>query len=233
MKKPKFVAYYRTSTSKQGRAGLKIEVQQKAVACLVSKRKGILLTEFREVESGRMIQRPELDKGIRRCQKSGATLIIAKLDRLSRNNAFVSSLQESKIKFICADMPEVNEQTIHAIAALVQYERERASEKTKQALARAKRRGTTLGNPNLDKVRNTDTTSARIKMMANAQERNNWVGEAIAEYQVKEGRDLSGRELADRLNKDGYTTTRGHPFSHTQALRIKSSAPKLSKKRNK
>jgi len=233
MKKPKYVAYYRVAASKRGKNSVEIEVQQEAVVNLISERKGKLLAEYREIESGRMSKRPELDKGILRCQNSAATLIIARLDRLSRNSAFVTKLQESNINFFCADMPQVNEQTIQTIAALTRYERARASERTKQALARAKRRGTVLGNPNLDEVRNTDTTYARAQMLANARERNNRIGEAIAQYEVEEGRDLSGRELADRLNEAGYTTTRGLPFSHTQALRIKSATSMSSNRKKK
>jgi len=233
MNKLKYVAYYRVAASERGNNSVEIQEQQEAVANLIKERKGKLVAEFREVESGRMYQRPELDKAILRCQKADATLIIAKLDRLGRNSVFATSLQESKIKFVCADIPEVNEQTIHTIAALARYERKRTSVNTKQALARAKRRGTVLGNPNLDEVRNTDTTYARARMMANAQERNNQIAEAIAQYEVEEGKDLSGRELADRLNEAGYTTTRGHSFSHTQALRIKAATSESAKRRKK
>jgi len=198
-----------------------MEAQQEAVARLVKERKGKLLAEYQEVESGKKNQRPELEKAMKRCRLSGTTLVIAKLDRLSRNIAFITSLQESKIDFVCADMPEANTLTIHMMAALAQYERERISERTKEALAVAKRRGTVLGNPYLNDVRNTDTTAARAQMIANAQERNNQVRELIAEYEVEEGRELSSRELADRLNDAGYTTARGKAFTHTQVLRIK------------
>jgi DNA invertase Pin-like site-specific DNA recombinase len=217
----KFVAYYRVSTHKQGKSGLGLESQQSAVQQYVKHNRGKIIDTHTEVESGKKDNRPELDKAIRRCLLTGATLIIAKLDRLSRDIAFIANLQKSKIEFVCCDMPEANTLTIGMMAVLAQYERELISERTKAGLAAAKARGTKLGNPHLQLVRNNDTTNATKAAVVKAEERNAQVRELIAEFEAEAGRELSLREIATQLNDAGYTTARGRQFSATQISRIK------------
>jgi DNA invertase Pin-like site-specific DNA recombinase len=217
----KFVAYYRVSTHKQGKSGLGLESQQSAVQQYVKHNGGKIIDTHTEVESGKKDNRPELDKAIRRCLLTGATLIIAKLDRLSRDIAFIANLQKSKIEFVCCDMPEANTLTIGMMAVLAQYERELISERTKAGLAAAKARGTKLGNPHLQLVRNNDTTNATKAAVVKAEERNAQVRELIAEFEAEAGRELSLREIATQLNDAGYTTARGRQFSATQISRIK------------
>lgn len=217
----KYVAYYRVSTDKQGKSGLGLESQQSAVEQFVKHHGGEIIEVRTETESGKKNNRPELDKAIRRCLLTGATLIIAKLDRLSRDIAFIANLQKSKVDFTCCDMPEANTLTIGMMAVLAQYERELISERTKAGLAAAKARGQTLGNPHLHLVRNNDTSAATQAAAEKAEERNAQVRELIGEYEAEAGRELSLRELANLLNDAGYTTARGKQFSATQISRIK------------
>src|SRR5688572_18826794 len=117
------VAYYRVSTAQQGRSGLGLEAQRSAVMEYLNGGSWKLAGEFVEVESGKRDDRPELMKALALCELTGATLVVAKLDRLSRNVAFLATLQESGVPFVAADMPQANELTIHILAAVAQAER--------------------------------------------------------------------------------------------------------------
>jgi DNA invertase Pin-like site-specific DNA recombinase len=143
----RFVAYYRVSTDRQGRSGLGLEAQQKAVMDYLNGGAWELVGEFTEIESGKHSNRPELAKAITACRKQRARLVIAKLDRLSRNLAFIATLMESGVEFVAVDNPTANKLTVHILAAVAQHEREMISERTKAALAAAKARGTKLGTP--------------------------------------------------------------------------------------
>lgn len=142
-----YVAYYRVSTDKQGKSGLGLDAQRQAVASYVAHR-GEILAEFTEIESGRKNDRPKLLEALALCRRHKAILVIARLDRLARNVAFISNLMESRVDFVAVDMPEANRLTIHILAAVAEHEREMISKRTKAALAVAKERGTRLGNPN-------------------------------------------------------------------------------------
>lgn len=144
----KVVTYYRVSTAAQGRSGLGLEAQRSAVEAFCHGRSCHILREFTEVESGKRRDRPQLTEALRYAEMTGATLVIAKLDRLSRNAAFLLQLQESGAKFIAADMPEASNLTVGILALVAQQEREAISARTKAALAAAKARGVKLGNPN-------------------------------------------------------------------------------------
>jgi DNA invertase Pin-like site-specific DNA recombinase len=130
----KFVSYLRVSTDKQGRSGLGLEAQRAAVDRYINGGNWKLLKEYLEVETGKADDRPELAKALHHAKVTGATLVIAKLDRLSRNVRFIAELQESKVRFVCADMPDANELTIHILASLAQHERKMISERTRAAL---------------------------------------------------------------------------------------------------
>jgi DNA invertase Pin-like site-specific DNA recombinase len=146
-----FVAYYRVSTQRQGRSGLGLDAQKQSVSDYIKQVGGKLLNEFVEVETGKganaLSKRAQLREAIEQAKKSKAVLLIAKLDRLARNVHFVTGLMESGVQFVCADMPEANELTLHIMAAMAQYESRKISERTKEALAQAKLRGVHLGNP--------------------------------------------------------------------------------------
>ncbi len=144
-----FVAYYRVSTDKQGKSGLGLDAQRQTVKGYLND--GKLIAEFTEVETGKgrnaLRRRPQLSAALETCKKHKATLVIAKLDRLARNVAFISSLMESGVEFVAADMPHANRLTVHILAAVAEHEREMISERTKAALAAAKKRGVKLGCP--------------------------------------------------------------------------------------
>ena len=145
---PKLVAYERVSTARQGRSGLGLEAQRKAIDAFAASREARVLGRFTEVESGRKNDRPELEKALDLARLTGATLVIAKLDRLSRNAAFLLTLQASGVRFVACDMPEANDLTVGIMALVAQQEREAISRRTREALAAAKARGLKLGNPN-------------------------------------------------------------------------------------
>lgn len=146
---PVFVAYFRVSTDAQGRSGLGLEAQREAVARHVGSANGRIIAEFEEIESGKKNDRPKIAAAISTCRLRRATLVIAKLDRLARNVAFVSNLMESGVDFVACDNPYATRLTIHILAAVAEHEREMISQRTKAALAAAKARGVRLGNPNL------------------------------------------------------------------------------------
>jgi DNA invertase Pin-like site-specific DNA recombinase len=123
----KFVSYLRVSTKRQGESGLGLEAQRKAVEDYLNGGNWKLVAEFVEIESGKDNARPKLAEALHRAKVTGARLLIAKLDRLSRNVAFIANLQESHVKFVCADMPDANELTVHLLAAIAQHERSSAS----------------------------------------------------------------------------------------------------------
>ncbi len=145
----RFVAYYRVSTDRQGLSGLGLDAQRQTVENFAASAGASIVAEFQEIESGKNNARPEIAAAIAACRATRATLLIAKLDRLARNVAFVSNLMESGIDFIACDMPFANRLTVHILASVAEHEREMISKRTKEALAQAKLRGVKLGNPNL------------------------------------------------------------------------------------
>ena len=141
----KFIAYYRVSTQRQGRSGLGLEAQRRAVLDHLNGGNWRIVAEFTEIESGKRKDRPKLAEALAACRVHGAKLVIAKLDRLARNVAFVSSLMEAGVDFEAVDFPQANRLTIHILAAVAEHEARMISERTKAALAAAKRRGVALG----------------------------------------------------------------------------------------
>ena len=216
-----YIAYYRVSTIKQGQSGLGLEAQQSSVTGYLNSKSGELLAEYTEIQSGKKDEnRPELQAALRQCRLSGATLLIAKIDRLSRNPAFLINLQDSSTNFVCVDMPEANHFTVGLMACLADYERELISERTKAALKAAKARGVKLGNPNLSEVRHTDTTAATEARTSNAKQRNSEMLEIINEMRDSAGNALSLRDLTKMLNEAGYKTSRGKEWHPTSVSRV-------------
>jgi len=140
-----YVGYYRVSTDRQGRSGLGLEAQRSAVASYLDGGNWILLDTFTEVESGRRNDRPELAKALDLCRRKKATLVIAKLDRLARNVAFIANLMDADVDVVAVDMPEANRFTLHIMAAMAEHEAQLVSQRTKAALEAAKARGRALG----------------------------------------------------------------------------------------
>ena len=157
----KFVAYFRVSTDRQGKSGLGLEAQRKSVLDFLDGGRWSLVAEFTEVESGKRSDRPQLAKALDACRRQKAKLVIAKLDRLSRNLAFIATLMESGVEFVAVDNPHANKLTVHILAAVAQHEREMISERTKAALKAARARGTRLGNPRLDEAAKRGTAALK------------------------------------------------------------------------
>src|ERR1700740_755287 len=160
---PLFVAYFRVSTDAQGRSGLGLEAQREAVGRHVGAAGGRIVAEFEEIESGKKNDRPKIAAAISTSRLKRATLVIAKLDRLARNVAFVSNLMEGGVDFVACDNPYATRLTIHILAAVAEHERELISQRTKAALAAAKARGVKLGNPH---VKAGDESSLRAARRA-------------------------------------------------------------------
>jgi DNA invertase Pin-like site-specific DNA recombinase len=146
MAEGRFVAHYRVSTEKQGRSGLGLEAQRGAVEAFLNGGSWKLVAEFTEIESGKRADRPKLAEAVKAAKKHKATLVIAKLDRLSRNVAFIANLMEAGVDFVAVDMPHANKLTIHILSAVAEHEREMISQRTRAALAAAKSRGVRLGD---------------------------------------------------------------------------------------
>ncbi len=144
----RIVAYERVSTARQGASGLGMEAQRQAIEGYAAQRSAAILARFTEVESGRNPDRPELAKALHLAKVTGATLVIAKLDRLSRNAAFLLTPRDSGVRFVAVDLPEANDLTVGIMALVAQQEREAISKRTREALAVARSRGVRLGNPN-------------------------------------------------------------------------------------
>lgn len=172
-------AYYRVSTETQGRSGLGLEAQRQAVRSLCDSRGWTIVAEFTEVESGKRSDRPQLMAALSHARLTGSKLVVAKLDRLSRDAAFTLQLRDSGVDFTCADNPDVNRLTIGILALVNEEERERISARTKEALAAAKARGVRLGNPN---------GAASLRRAAK--------GNTAAIGEVKAGADTFARDLA-------------------------------------
>lgn len=211
----KFVAYYRVSTVKQGRSGLGLAAQKTSVAEYLAATSGDLIGEFVEVESGKIDARPELIAALALCDLTGATLVVAKLDRLSRNVAFLATLQDSGMRFIAVDLPEANELTIHIMAAVAQAERKAISRRTKEALAAAKARGVILGGArgNSHDLRKGPAKSA-IARSRTANERAQKVAKHIDRIRAEGAASL--RSIAARLNEGSITAPRGGEWSASQ-----------------
>jgi DNA invertase Pin-like site-specific DNA recombinase len=143
----KFVAYFRVSTDKQGKSGLGLEAQREAVLAYLDGGRWSLVQEFVEVESGKRDDRPELAAALAACKKNKAKLIIAKLDRLSRNLAFIATLMDSGVEFIAVDNPHANKLTVHILAVVAQHEREMIGQRTRDALQAAKGAGQETRQP--------------------------------------------------------------------------------------
>jgi len=144
----RLVAYERVSTARQRLSGLGLEAQRKTIEDFAASRGADVFARFTEIESGRKVDRPQLIKALHLAKVTGATLVIAKLDRLSRNAAFLPALRDSGVRFLAVDMPEANDLTVGIMALVAQQEREAISRRTKEALAVANARGVRLGNPN-------------------------------------------------------------------------------------
>jgi DNA invertase Pin-like site-specific DNA recombinase len=219
----KVVVYRRVSTRKQGSSGLGLEAQQAAADAWVRQAGATVIGTYTEVESGKRDDRPELARALAHARRSKATLVIAKLDRLSRKVAFLATLMESKVKFVCCDNPHATNLTIHILAAVAEDEAERISTRTKDALAAYRARGGKLGGQ-LPQCRNL-TQEARVLGARKAGLAvSKAAGEAYADLVPLlvglRAEGLSLRAIAGRLNAEGQTTRHGRPWNQVQVARV-------------
>ena len=206
----RIVGYERVSTTRQGASGLGLAAQRQAIEAFVASRGGELLARFTEVESGRNPDRPELARALHLARVTGALLVIARLDRLSRNAAFLLTLKDSGVKFAAADMPEANDLTVGVMALVAQAEREAISRRTREALAVARARGVKLGNPNgAAALRRAGKGGAALRaaVSANADAHARDLAPVIAD--IRAGGATSLRAIAGELNARGMQTRRG------------------------
>lgn len=220
MAEGRFVAYYRVSTAKQGRSGLGLEAQQAAVRDYLNGGAWQLVAEFTEVESGKRSDRPQLAAALAACRTMRATLIVAKLDRLSRDAAFLLTLQNSGVDFVAADMPTANRLTVGIMAVVAQSERELISARTKAALAAAKARGVKLGGarPGCGEHGRAALPAARAARSAKAEARAADLAPIIRGLQ-EEG--ITGlRPLARALNERGHRPPNAAEWGPVQVARL-------------
>lgn len=223
MDQAKIVAYFRVSTRKQGDSGLGLEGQEAAVRYFAQQKGARILASYTEVESGKLAERRELNKALAHARRSKAILVVAKLDRLARNVAFLSALMDSGVEFVACDNPHANRLTIHILAAVAEDEARRISERTKAALAAYKARGGKLGASRPECRTLTDEARKRGAQRAGAVAKEN----AAKAYQDIEqllaellGGGLSLRTIARKMTELGHTTRRGRCWNHVQIQRI-------------
>jgi DNA invertase Pin-like site-specific DNA recombinase len=174
------------------------------------------IAEFVETESGKRTDRPKLAEALELCRKTKSTLIVAKLDRLSRNVAFTSKLLESDVEIKFCDFPEANRLVLHIIASIAEYECGLISQRTKQSLKAKKARGVRLGKPenlmnNLDRALENSKRAISKKAKDNPNNKR-----AVAMLKVLVEQDLSLSEMARRLNEEGFVTSQGKQFTAWQ-----------------
>ncbi len=217
----RLIAYERVSTARQGKSGLGLEAQRKAIDEFAASRGADVLARFTEVESGRKADRPELKKALDLARLTGATLVIAKLDRLSRNAAFLLTLRDSGVRFPACDMPEANDLTVEIMALVAQQEREAISRRTKEALAAAKARGVKLGNPNgAAALRRAGKGGVALReaVAANADKFAHALAPVVEA--IRADGHVTLRAIAEQLNARGMLTRRGRHWyvSNVKAL---------------
>ena len=206
----KICSYSRCSTKRQGESGLGLEAQETAIQSYVDHHSAEVIGQFVEVESGTKSNRPELAKAIALAKKEKAVLVVAKLDRLARNVHFISGLMESKVEFVALDFPEANKLTLHLLAAMAEYEATLISQRTKAALAAAKKRGVVLG------------ANGRVLAEANIKAADQWA-DSIAEIMtqaIAACRKKTLQNLANKLNSWGVKTRTGRDFAPTTVMRL-------------
>lgn len=220
MAEGRFVAYYRVSTQGQGRSGLGLEAQREAVRSYLAGKGWPPAAEFVEIESGRRTDRPQLQAAIAECRARGAVLVVARLDRLARNAAFLLALRDAGIEFVAVDMPHANRLTVGVMALVAEEEGRAISARTKAALEAARARGVKLGGPvngapeHMRAIASAGGAAARKA----ADERAGYLADAVAAIRADGVGTLAG--IAGALNARGYQTPRGSAWSATQVGRL-------------
>lgn len=245
----KFVSYLRVSTDRQGASGLGLDAQRAAIEAFVAgrtcklperasklpngvpascpERRASKLPEFVEVESGGRADRPELRKALELCAATGAVLVVAKLDRLARNVAFLAALMDSGVDFVAVDNPDANRLTIHILAAVAEDERRRISERTVAALEAARERGRALGDranggAGTEALRRYREAHGNAGAVRAVKRRADDFAERMAGF-VRQARDdgaRSHRAIASWLNERGVTARNGGIWNPGQVGRL-------------
>ncbi len=223
----KIIAYYRVSTKKQGRSGLGLTAQQEAVAAYASANNGKILREYQEVESGKRSDREQLAIAVNDARLSKGVLVVAKLDRLARDVLFTATLMNSGIEFVACDNPHANRLTIHVLAAVAECEAKAASDRTRDALAAARKRGVKLGSARpghwtgREQARSKGLRKAvRAASELRAAKAAQAYGFLLPTIQAWREAGDSLATVAGRLNVAGHRTTSGGPFSATAVGRV-------------
>jgi DNA invertase Pin-like site-specific DNA recombinase len=221
------IAYFRVSTKKQGESGLGLEGQAAAVESYARQHGKPIVARYTEVESGKLAERPQLTRALAHARRSKAILVVAKLDRLARNVAFLSALMRSGVDFVCCANPHANKLTIHILAAVAEDEAERISARTKAVLAAAKARGALLGSARpghwegREAARQVGLVKARALagkiIAAKAREAYADLAPIMQEWRAQ---GLPLHAIAAQLNADGHTTRRGRPWNPVQVARV-------------
>ena len=221
------IAYIRVSTKAQKASGLGLEAQRQAVESFTRQRRAEIIAEYREVETGKRKDRPELARALAHARRSKATLVVAKLDRLARNVAFTSALMESNVDFVCCDNPHANKLTIHILAAVAEHEAEAISQRTKAALAAAKARGVKLGSARpghwdgrQDRRLAGTKAAAKAAGLAHIQAADEAYADLFPVVHKLRAKGLTLKQIAERLNRMGHTTRRGKSWTATQVRRV-------------
>lgn len=208
----KFVAYYRVSTAKQGQSGLGLDSQRH----LVSSYAADIIGEFTEIESGKIDNRPQLELALDMCRRKGAAILIAKIDRLSRDAAFLLTLRKAGVDIVAADMPHAGTLEFGVRAVVAQHEREEISKRTKQALQAAKARGVVLGCPTPE----IGSAAGVLVNKAKAGKYADKVGPIVRDIIARFGASTL-RDIAAALEARGVATARGNvTWGPTQASNL-------------
>jgi DNA invertase Pin-like site-specific DNA recombinase len=220
MAEGKFISYLRVSTKRQGASGLGLEAQRKSVEDFLNGGRWKLVAEFKEVESGRNTERVELDKALSACRLHGATLLVAKLDRLARDAHFLLGLQKAGVDFVACDMPAANKLTVGILALVAEEEARAISARTTAALAAAKARGVKLGNPRhlTHKARRIGNRESFKVRAAKAARRAQDMAPTIAEIQAEGVTTLA--QIATALNRRKIPAPRGGKWQAVQVSRV-------------
>lgn len=208
-----YILYTRVSTKRQG---LGLEAQRTTAMDFIARNGGKIVAEYSEKESGKINERPQLMEALAHCKRIGATLLIAKLDRLSRNGAFLVSLKDSGINFRAVDLPDFNTMTLYIFAGLAQQEREMISERTKKALSELKAKGVKLGAPGAtitNEMRSAALASRRDSARNNEHNKRAWALVSLC-------KGLPFAAIASKLNEAGFTTAKGGQWSAVQIQRL-------------
>ena len=216
----KFVSYLRVSTAKQGANGLGMDAQRRAVADFLNGGRWSLIAEVVEVESGKRDDRPKLAEAMALCRLHSAVLVIAKLDRLSRDAHFLLGLQKAGVRFVAADMPEANEMVVGIMAVVAQAERKMISTRTKAALAAANARGTKLGGERRNSADIHKLGSAAGLAVRQAKAASRAADLAPTLKALRESGLTSLGALAQALNERHIPTARGGTWSPVQVKRV-------------